>query len=396
MLRYWVWLAQTASIGGVKVKRLLEHFDSPRAVFCADAPALRVAGLTAPEAEAILAHDLRDADEILNACYEKNIHILTLQDSAYPEFLREIPDPPPVLYYCGRLPDLSRRAALGVVGARNASAYGLTSAKRLGYQIGRCGGIVVTGMARGVDSQAAEGALSANAPVIGVLGCGVDVVYPPENRRLFRDVAKNGCILSEFPPATPPLGVNFPRRNRIISGLSDGVIVVEAGEKSGSLITAELALEQGRDVFAVPGNIDNPACAGSNRLLRENALVVTCGWDAMQEYQYRYPETVVEFHGGNTATVSELPRVASPVDLPTEEDRKKTPPKPIDIEALQTAVSAEEYALLKELQNGAQQVDELIARTGLPAAKALSSITLLEVKGHIKRLPGKRFMLAEE
>ena len=393
MLRYWVWLAQAATVGAITIRRLLERFDSPEAIFYADEASLRIAGLSGKEAASLLAHDLSEADEILSACEEKHIHILTLQDSLYPEFLKEIPDPPPVLYYVGQLPDLSRRAAIGVVGARSASAYGLTSAKRLGYQIGRCGGVVVTGMARGVDSLAAEGALSADAPVIGVLGCGVDVVYPPENRWLYLDVARNGCILSEFPPQTPPLGVHFPRRNRIISGLSDGVIVVEAGEKSGSLITAELALEQGRDVFAVPGNIDNPACAGSNRLLRESAMLVTCGWDAMQEYVHRYPETIVEFHGGNSMTVREaLPRVASPVMEPAAPKHNQ----PIDIETLKDTVSAEEYALLQQLKQGERQVDEPIAATGLPAAKALSSITVLEVKGHIKRLPGKRFALAEQ
>lgn len=397
MLRYWVWLAQADAVGAVKVKKLLEHFASPEAIFYADESALRFAGLTEKEAASLLRHELAEADAILETCYQKNIRILTLQDSDYPAFLQEIHDPPPVLYCVGKLPDLSRRAAIGVVGARSASAYGLTCAKRLGYQIGRCGGVVVTGMARGIDSVAAEGALSADAPVIGVLGCGVDIVYPPENRWLFRDVARNGCILSEFPPQTPPLGMHFPQRNRIISGLSDGVIVVEAGEKSGSLITAELALEQGRDVFAVPGNIDNAACVGSNRLLRESAMLVTSGWDVMQEYVHRYPETIVEFRGGNSVTATDLPRVASPIREPQEkEPAPETKKEPIDITPLQASVSAEEFAILQKLQNGAQQVDELIAATGLPAAKALSSITLLQVKGYIQHLPGKRFALAEQ
>lgn len=393
MLRYWVWLSQAAGIGPLKIMRLLERFASPEEIYDADADTLSLAGLTQRETESLSDKDLSAADAILQACYEKHIRLLTLPDSAYPAFLRELPDPPPVLYYVGRLPDWERRPVLGVVGSRKASAYGQTSAKRIGYQIARCGGIVATGLARGIDSLAAEGALSGGGQVVGVLGCGVDVVYPRENRWLYRDVCRSGCLLSEYPPQTQPLANHFPVRNRIISGLSDGVIVVEAGEKSGALITAELALEQGRDVFVVPGNIDNPACAGSNRLLRESGLAVTCGWDAIQEYLPRYPETITEFHGGNTVVATEA-KVASPVALPTEAEEPKPAPKPIDIETLKDKVSADEYTILTQLKGGERQIDELIAATGLPASRTLTAVTLLEVKSYIRRKPGKIFHLA--
>ena len=395
MLRDWLWLAQTPGIGAGKIAQLLSYFGTPEAVYFAGADALALAGMSQREITALSDKDLTTADTILEECDRKDIRITVLSDAAYPDDLRQIPDPPPVLYYYGRLPDLTKRPVLGVVGARSASAYGLTSAKRLGYQIGRCGGIVVTGLARGIDTQAAEGALTADTQVIGVLGCGVDVVYPPENRYLFRDVIRNGCILSEFPPGTPPYAPHFPQRNRIISGLSDGVIVVEAAEKSGSLITADLALEQGRDVFAVPGNIDNPACVGSNQLLRDGARLITCGWDAVQEYLHRYPDTITEFHGGSHTVAEPAAKVASPVELPAEEPSPAEPkPVPIDVEALQGSVSADEFAVLRALKAGEKHIDELIAETGLAASKALTALTLLEVKKHITRLPGKRYTLA--
>ncbi len=394
MLRYWVWLSRAAGIGAAKMRRLLERFGTPREIYYADEAALQLAGLSGKETASLLDKDLSGADAILERCYQRHIETLTLQDSNYPEFLREIPDPPAVLYYAGRLPALSERPVLGVVGSRKASAYGLSAAMRLGYQLAGCGAVLVTGLARGVDSKAAEGALTAGGPVIGVLGCGVDVVYPPENRYLYKDVCRNGCILSEYPPGTPPYAGNFPVRNRILSGLCDGVIVVEAAEKSGALITADLALEQGRDVFVVPGNIDNPACAGSNQLLRNGAVAVTGGWDVMQEYLHRYPDAIREFNGGSEIRITE-PMVASPVSVP-EPEEERPQKKPIDITLVKDRVNADEYRVLEILTGGEKQMDLLIAQTGLPASRILGAVTLLEVKGFLKRLPGKRFSLAEE
>ena len=213
-----------------------------------------------------------EANGILGDCAAKGIYVLTYQDAAYPNRLKHIPDPPLTLYYQGTLPDFDAEPAVAVVGTRRASAYGCLTARRMGYQIAKCGGLVVSGMAGGVDTLAMKGALLAEQPVVGVLGNGLDVVYPRSNRDLYQDVAWRGCLLSEFPPGTPPIGRNFPRRNRIISGLTCGVVVVEAPARSGALITAQLALDQGRDVFAVPGNVDAACSAGSNGLLRKALL----------------------------------------------------------------------------------------------------------------------------
>jgi DNA processing protein len=204
--------------------------------------------------EGILDKDTSDAEQILQECDNKGIQLMVYSDNAYPERLRNIADPPAVLYYKGTFPDFDQEAAIGIVGTRRCSAYGMLQSKQFSNLIANSGGIVVSGGARGIDTMALGGALDSLMPVVCVLGCGVDVVYPSSNRGLYEGVLRCGCLISEFPPGTRPYKWNFPKRNRLISGVSNGVLVVEAPERSGALITARLAAEQGRDLFAVPGN----------------------------------------------------------------------------------------------------------------------------------------------
>ena len=322
-----------------------------------------------------------------------------------------------VLYYKGTLPDFDGSPVIGVVGTRKASAYGMQTAKRMGYQIGRCGGIVVSGMAYGIDGMAMAGALTAGQCVIGVLGCGADVIYPPSNRALFADVERYGCILSEFAPGTPPVKWNFPKRNRIISGLSCGVLVVEAPEKSGSLITARQAADQGRDVFVVPGNIDIPSFVGSNRLLRDGAIAVSSGWDILSEYEAQYPDKIHpdDAPAKQTAYPDEVLKVASQVERPQSSEKKKPeksakkenpkkepkkkdidkePSGPyIDVNDILTKLSPDEKAIVTAVKDGERLVDDVIAETGMTTGKLLATLTMLELKGIIKRHPGKRISL---
>ena len=322
-----------------------------------------------------------------------------------------------VLYYKGRLPDWDASPIIGIVGTRKASAYGLTAAKRMGYQIGRCGGIVVSGMAFGIDGMAMAGALTAGQPVVGVLGCGVDIVYPLSNKALFADTEQYGCILSEFAPGTPPVKWNFPKRNRIISGVSCGVLVVEAPEKSGALITARQAAEQGRDVFAVPGNIDMPGFAGSNALLRDGAILVSSGWDVVSEYESLYPDKIRrdntpahlkaypdEISRAEEEGERKAAKVAQKAKRPvlkseaSEENTKKAIDKAVsspysDGNKPKPKLSTDEQAIVDALQGGERLVDDVIAETGLTTGKLLASLTMLELKGVIRRLPGKRIAI---
>ena len=302
MLIHWIWLATRPNLTDREKVMLLQRFQEPEEIYFSDAEGLRKQNFKQPAMEALLDKSLDDAQKILDACMDKDIHICTYADAAYPARLKNIVDPPLVLYYKGYLPQMDDVPVIALVGTRKASVYGLSTAKRMGYQLAKCAAVVVSGLAEGIDGAGASGALMAQGTVVGVLGCGADVVYPSFHRSLYADTQHNGCLLTEFPPGTPPHKWNFPKRNRIMSGLSCGVLVVEAPEHSGSLITARLAAEQGRDVFVVPGNIDVPTFVGSNALLREGASIATCGWDVVEEYAYIYPGKVQKFVGGNRIT----------------------------------------------------------------------------------------------
>ena len=289
MLEYWLWLSGRRGLGVRGLRALLEQFGTPEAVYCASDA--EYPSDIRPDGRTSLADkELAPARQILQQCYRQCIHIVTLQDAVYPQRLKNIDDAPLVLYYQGVLPDFDAEPVIAMVGTRRASAYGLLQAKRLGYELGRYGAIVVSGGAAGIDTLALRGAVSSGTPPVAVFACGVDVDYPAANRSLFEDLRTNGCVMSELPPGTPPLPEHFPSRNRILSGLALGSVVVEAPKKSGALITARHALEQGRDVFTLPGNLGNPTCAGNIQLLKQGAILVEEGWDILQEYTYLYPE----------------------------------------------------------------------------------------------------------
>ena len=303
---------------------------------------------------------------------------------------------------------------ISVVGTRQASAYGLTVARRLGYQLSKGGAVVVSGMALGIDAMAMEGALLGGSPVIGVLGCGADLIYPQKNRQLFQDMKGYGCIFSEYPPGTRAAPWTFPRRNRIISGLSDGVLVVEAPLKSGALITARQALDQGRDVFTVPGNIGLACSEGSNRLLREGAGAVGCGWDILSEYTLRYPGKLQNGDGQTGETKQPPLQVAEQVFTPESEKNQETfqdknpssrkdtnklsidnrAPQPyIDINDILPRCNFQERAIVKILAGGEASVDDVIQETGFQAREVMADLTMMEIKGMIRRLPGRRVCL---
>lgn len=417
MIVHWIWLATRPGISDRVKAALVRHFPDPESVYFADPGSFAQFKELTPEGKAALEDkNLRPAQQILEACNRENLRILTMQDAAYPKRLKNISDPPMVFYYKGRLPDFDSQPLIGVVGTRQASAYGLTAAKRLGYQIAKCGGIVVSGMAYGIDGMAMRGALTAGTPAVGVLGCGADIVYPASNRALFTDMERYGCIMSEFPPGTPPVKWNFPRRNRVISGMSCGVLVVEAPEKSGSLITANLALEQGRDVFVVPGNIDVPTFVGSNRLIREGATIVSSGWDVMSEYQALFPDKVrrdttpahqdgypdevpIPVETEKTmGKVAQKSRILGKKQPRNEKDNKKVIDKAdtssySDVNEILPKLSDDEQKIVSALKSGERLVDDVIAETELSTAKVLATLTLLEVKGIVRRLPGRHITL---
>ena len=395
MLKYWVWLAELPGLRGPERLALLRHFGSPEDIFFADREELLLAeGLPPAQAELALNHDLSAADRILADCQRLGQRILTVQDAEYPQRLRNIFDPPLVLYARGRMPAIDEEAAIAVVGTRKCTPYGVACAERLGQELAASGAVVVTGLARGVDSAAARGALRAGGVVVGVTGSGLDVVYPPENGDLYADAAAAGILLSEYPPGSPPDKAHFPVRNRIMSGLSVAALVVEAPERSGALITARLALEQGREVYAVPGPIGAPASVGCNRLIRDGAGLAAEGWDILRDFQERFPDKLRPAKNIPAWTPLPTRRRAEPRRRPEPESEPepKEEPKPALRAVSPQGLTDDQIALLRVLEPETPiQVDDLIERTGVPARRVSSALTMLEIDGCVAQHDGKRY-----
>jgi len=399
MLRYWVWLASKRISRRERLSDLLQVFETPERIFFADRREYAgIASLTEKDRELLADKRMDEASAAIDCCARNNWRILTVQDVSYPERLRNIYAPPIVLFARGKLADLDSEAVVSVVGTRKCTPYGIRTAEGLGYELARSGCIVATGMARGIDSAAVKGALRGGGQVVGVAATGLDVIYPPENAGLYSDVAEEGVILTEYLPGTGVSRYAFPDRNRIMSGVSLGVCVVEAPEKSGALITADWALEQGRDVFAVPGNIDAPACRGSNKLLREGARIVLSGWDIAEEYRPLFPEKI-RFESDIVSYAQDENMLERLVEN-TLQPKEKNEAVPIDnanlMEYSGVVISKEELseaelAVLSVMDAPELQIDVLISRSGLTAAEVLSALTVLEIRGAVRQAPGKRF-----
>lgn len=393
MLKYWVWLAELPGLKGPERLALLRHFGSPEDIFFADREELLLTeDLSPSRAELALNHDLSAADRILADCQRLGQRIMTIQDAEYPQRLRNIFDPPLALYVKGRMPAMDEEAAVAVVGTRDCTPYGVACAERLSQELAASGAVVVTGLARGVDSAAARGALRAGGTVVGVTGGGLDVVYPPENGDLYDDVAAAGVLLSEYPPGSEPEKHHFPVRNRIMSGLSVAALVVEAPERSGALITARLALEQGREIYAVPGPVGAPASVGCNRLIRDGAGLAAEGWDILRDFQERFPEKLRPAKELPSWTPLPARRRTEPRQKPEAAPEPKEEPKPALGTVSPAGLTDDQMALLRVLEpEGPIQVDDLIERTGIPARRVSSALTMLEIDGCVRQHSGKRY-----
>ncbi len=383
MLKFWLWLTELRGLSNQSRLALLHHFGSPEDVFYADmGQILAVEGL-APEQAALLGdHSLERAEQILGDCQRLGQQILTIGDAAYPDRLRNIYDPPCLLYYQGHLPVFDEEAAVAVVGTRDCTPYGLACGEKLGYGLAAGGGLVVSGLAKGIDAAALRGALRAGGITAGVAGCGLDVRYPYENRYLYDDVAAAGVLISEYPPGTKAMGRHFPARNRILSGLCAATLVVEAPEHSGALITAGTAIEQGRDIYAVPGPIDAPGSVGCNRLIRDGAGLVMEAWDVLGGYEGRFPGKLQRREdreqplplGGQVRPQAEAKPVAPTLDLS------------------QHSLTDDQLALLRLLsEEEPALVDDLIETSGIPARRVLSALTVLALEELVAQHSGDRY-----
>lgn len=354
---YWFALRTAPMVGNVTFRRLVEQFGSPQRVLEASASELgRIKGISPAVISSLSTHDYRKAaDSECRAVEKSGARIIDFLSPDYPRLLLEIPDPPPFIYVKGEIAGCD--PAIAVVGSRRATAYGIQATGRIAQELAEQGITVISGLARGIDTAAHQGALNAGGHSIGVLGCGIDVIYPAENRRLFAEMVEKGGIVSEFPMGTGPLAANFPRRNRLISGLSRGVLVVEAAERSGSLITAQFALEQGREVFAIPGAITSGASRGTHKLIRQGAKLVESVNDIMEE---------LPGNSGGSGFRHQTELLLDP----------------------------KEQAITGLLSAGPRHIDEIALNAGLTVQELSVMLLRLELRGVVIQLPGKVFHLS--
>ncbi len=291
---YWIWLSQRIGAGKGGFVELLEHFGSPENIYSADGDELLQFKKKGWEKkiEALLDKSLDEAYNIEKYCQRNRIELLKYGESGYPQLLNGLKNPPVLLYAKGKIPDLDRKVCISVVGTRELTEYGRQSAYKISYELASAGAVVVSGLALGIDAVSSCGALDAGGKTVAVLGSGVDRIYPPAHKKLAEQVAKNGLLLSEYPPLEAPTKASFPIRNRIISGLSQGTLVIEADEISGALITAKAAIVQGRQVFALPGNVDSVTSIGTNSLIKDGAIPITCAADVLENYRYIYRQSI--------------------------------------------------------------------------------------------------------
>jgi DNA processing protein len=378
-LKYWLALKQIEGVGSVTFKALLDAVGSPEEVFRSPAYMLEsVTGIGRKTAARIKAFsDWGKIEKEIELARTLNVSIVTCRDPLYPQDLLQIYDFPPLLYVRGNLDagDIN----IAVVGSRLASPYGTFSTEKLCRELALKGITTVSGLARGIDSAAHRGTLAGKGRTIAVLGCGADIVYPPENKKLFEEIAASGAVITEFPLGTPPNGPNFPARNRIISGISLGVVVVEAGYKSGSLITARIALEQGREVFAVPGSIDAAGSRGTNKLLKEGAKLVENTDDILEELVPRIKNRR-QMNAGQEDTA------------PRQKNAELAAPPPVQ---RKEATGDRETMLLTLISTKPVSVDALVHETGFKAGDVLGLLLNMELQGLVRQLPGKLYILKE-
>lgn len=371
--KYWIGLNMVPGVGAITYRKLLNAFHDPQKVFSASPASFRsIPGLAEKTIANILQFDVeRAVQQEFDAITSHGAHIITWNDDEYPDALKNIFDPPPILYVKGQRMH-AHDVMVAIVGSRQSSTYGRTVAEQLAKQFALKGVSVVSGMARGIDSAAHRGAIRAGGQTIAVLGCGVDVVYPPEHSDLYQEIIEKGTLLSELPMATKPDRRNFPARNRIISGLSLATVVVEAGEQSGALITADMALEQGRDVFAVPGNITSGSSKGTNRLIKQGAALIEHADDVLNAISSEIRRELQQ------ETQPELPLLAS-------SPKSSVPPLPLALTPL-------EEKILELIPTEPIHIDEIAMQTQTASGTVSATLMMLEMKNLIRQLAGKMFV----
>lgn len=394
---YWIWL-QTALGAGANTADILSYFETPERLYLAGSDEWRLSGLfTEKRINELKSSTPSQTMAVFKECRDKGYTIITPDDALYPDRLKNLPDMPLVLYGVGDCSVINDKLSIGIVGTRNASAYGIETAQKLSYRLAESGATVVSGGALGIDSEAHAGAMLAKGRTFAFLGCGLSYNYLKENAALRRAITRYGALFSEYQPFAAPTRASFPIRNRLISGSTLGIVVIEAGVKSGSLITADYALNQGKDVFAVPGDIVRSSFDGTNHLIKHGAKPVFSAEDILSEYDYKYGDlydkekaslplnklTYVEYRKPK-AEKTKVTELIKEENIVAEVKVNKTPPE---------GVSRDAKAVFGALTNGEKHIDDIVRATDLKMNIVLSSLTELELFGAVQQMPGKKYKL---
>lgn len=389
---YWLWLSLKKAMTAAKMQKLFTFIPTPKKMYDMSKDEFsKIKGFDKRTIDVLSDKRLDRVMEVKDLCRKYNIRILTFDSPNYPENLKQIPAPPYVLYTRNEKPvNLNAYIRIAIVGNRESTDYGEKIAHSFSYDLASNGIAVVSGMAKGIDSAAHRGCLDAGGLTVAVMGCGLDIPYPKENKDLMEEIIKTGIAISEYPPKDEPLSWHFPQRNRIISGLSQGTLVVEAPIHSGSLITARYAIEQDRDLFAIPGDITKERSEGTNNLLKEFAIPATSARDIFDHYSFENYE------------IANIKNLQKQSGLKTNNEYKEDKKEKIIKETKKTAdlnsefykdLSEEEKHIISKLSSQPINFEELLTLTGISASELATKITMLEIKGKLKTLPGKNFTL---
>ena len=441
----WIWLAEKCGAGSTELLRLIEKLGNIDDIFDADYDGYCETGVSERLCEDLCDKDLEKSMKILSYCQTSGVSVLTYDGERYPVSLRSLKDPPAVLYCLGELPDLNKRLCISMVGTRTMSEYGMRAAYKIAYEVASTGAVVVSGMALGIDGIASCAAIAAGGKTVAVLGCGIDRIYPASHKTLWEAIRRHGAIITEFAPTTEPRGANFPIRNRIISGLGQGTVVIDAALDSGSMITAKCAILQGRDIYAVPANIDSQNSSGTNSLIRDGAQAVLCGNDIIRNYMYLYRDRLntvalmkaekrsdidIDFVSRMGVAMRTTPGglKKNVTDNPPAEKKPAVKPKAVKNEDAAKASAAEvkkvspsanepevkpspaiekrgddSAAALAKLSEKQRKIfDEMpldravtvdyLTKTGFALGEVISALTVLEIKGLVSSLPGALYI----
>ena len=402
-VEFWIWL-QTALGAGARTDELLSYFETPEQLYLAGSKEWRLSGLlTEAKIEALKKATPSQTGAVIKECKNKGYDIITPDDATFPERLRNLSNMPLCLYGAGDCSVLNAPVSIGVVGTRNASDYGIEIAQKLSRRLAESGAVVVSGGAMGIDSEAHAGAMLAKGRTLAFLGCGLSFNYLPENAPLRRAITRYGAVISEYQPTQAPSKSSFPIRNRLISGVSLGVVVIEAGVKSGSLITADRALNQGKDIFAVPGDIVRSSFDGTNHLIKNGAKPVFSAHDILCEYEFIYPD-LIDFNKASLP-LSELPYVdyrkpkSRKTDTVVTKNAEKAPSASVEVQKpvvkaeLDDSVSPEAKVVYAVLGEDPMHIDDIVRATNLKMNIVLSSLTELELMGVCELTSGKKYKI---